>query len=151
MTQPSPEPKIYAPFLVALETQHPTIAPFLIGVGDRPWQTDGKKTLVTALFQTACETPFEGSYLTEFSTADGDARTFLGKMIQKFHAVSAEDKRLGKKQKLDLAPAPVVLVVGGDEHDDPEPPVDDDEAPVPPVDNDSDDDQAWDDETKSSA
>lgn len=92
--QQNPDPKVYAPFLVLLESEHPTMAPCLIGIGDGPCEFDRRKTKVRATFQTEAGTQFSGRYITEPSTSRPDAQAFLSAMFKKFEAVTASDKQV---------------------------------------------------------
>lgn len=117
MTEPDrdPEPKIYAPLLLQLETDHPKLAPLLIGVGDRPVEYDVGKREVEARFQTEAGTLFSGKYHTEVGTAREDAKEFLARMAGKLAGVTASDKSI-----LGEAPKPPPVVEPVEEEDDEE-------------------------------
>jgi hypothetical protein len=89
-----PEPKIYAPLLLQLETEHPKLAPLLIGIGDAPVEYDAGKREVEARFQTEAGTLFSGKYRTEPGTAREDAKEFLARMAGKLQGVLASDKTI---------------------------------------------------------
>jgi hypothetical protein len=105
-TQPSdPEPKIYAPLLVQLESDYPALAPRLIGIGDSPLPYDHRKIEVTAHFETEAGTRFSGKYHTDVTSSTPDAREFLARMDGKFKAALATDQKV-----LEAPPAPVPVV-----------------------------------------
>src|SRR5262245_56232165 len=119
MTEPQrdPDPKIYAPFIQLLETQHPKLAAWLIGIGDAPIPHDNRKVAVTAHFTTPAGKRFYGTYHTEPSTAFQDAKEFLGVMVKKYAANCGN----AATEMAAEQPAPPSEDTGDDEHDDPEP------------------------------
>lgn len=90
----SPDPKIYAPFISLLETEHPKLAAWLVGIGDAPVPYDARKVAVTAHFQTPAGTPFHGTYHTEAATSHQDAKEFLGVMLRKYAANCDSDRKI---------------------------------------------------------
>ncbi len=99
--------KIYAPLLVKLESEYPDVARYLTGIGASPVAYDASRTEVKAYFQTEAGSRFHGAYHTTEASSVTDAATFVGKIVQKFRAVTAEDAKVLASQPAPVAPLPV--------------------------------------------